>query len=341
MKPLIEDPKEVTKTAARWVARSDRGLTEAEAAEFALWSREPDHAKAYQECLDQWSLLGKPKAAGKGAALLAKVSRIERTRRTKRVAVGGALAMVLLVGSLWWNFREAVPADGNSPRTVVILPRHATLPDGSTIEAPAGVEYTVDYSGHFRRVYLTRGEALFAVAKNSDQPFVVEAGGVDFRAVGTAFNVRLEAGKVALLVTEGKVAVDTSSARTPAEIPPTGLGLGKLAMATAGEEVVVDRHSMSVVLPVALAPKDVSEQLAWRNPRVEFSEAPLSEVIATMNKYNRVQFVIEDPVLARTKLSGLFPADDAVAFETMLKNGFGVEVVHEGNRALVRRAVAR
>ena len=39
-------------------------------------------------------------------------------------------------------------------------------------------------------------------------PFIVNAGGVEVRAVGTAFNVNLQSKSVAVLVTEGKVAVE-------------------------------------------------------------------------------------------------------------------------------------
>ena len=54
------------------------------------------------------------------------------------------------------------------------------------------------------------GEAYFTVAKNPGRPFVVAAGGVGVRAVGTAFNVRLDSDAVEVLVTEGRVQVSRS-----------------------------------------------------------------------------------------------------------------------------------
>ena len=71
--------------------------------------------------------------------------------------------------------------------------------DGSLISldfgwpTPAGVTYW-------------RGEAHFQVAKNANRPFVVQAGAVEFRAVGTAFDVQLGATQVQMIVTEGRVA---------------------------------------------------------------------------------------------------------------------------------------
>src|SRR5260370_1274200 len=60
-------------------------------------------------------------------------------------------------------------------------------------------------------VRLTRGEAHLAVAKDSSRPFIVTAGGVSVRAVGTAFNVRRVEQRVEVFVTEGKVRIDSAA----------------------------------------------------------------------------------------------------------------------------------
>jgi transmembrane sensor len=52
------------------------------------------------------------------------------------------------------------------------------------------------------------GEAHFFVEKDPQRPFVVNAAGIDVRAVGTAFNVRIDPAAVEVLVTEGRVRVD-------------------------------------------------------------------------------------------------------------------------------------
>jgi transmembrane sensor len=79
------------------------------------------------------------------------------------------------------------------------------LPDGSRVELKDGSEVVVQYSASERRVKLTGGEAHFTVWKDKTRPFIVNAAGVEVRAVGTAFNVRLEAKSVEVLVTEGRV----------------------------------------------------------------------------------------------------------------------------------------
>lgn len=343
MKPLVESRREVVDAAVRWVAKRDRGLSPAEQKELDHWLGDADHAEAFQKYSSSWESAGRARESGKADLLLTKIHRIERQKRVRRVAAGSALAMVLLAGSFWWQSTRTEPV-AETARAVVIMPKHELLPDGSVVDAPAGARYVVDFAGQFRRVHLTKGEALFSVAKDANRPFIVDAGGVEFRAVGTAFSVHLDEAKVGLLVTEGKVAVDRAAemSASTVPVPASGLGIGSVAMVQAGEQVTVERQAVvekPVVVPVAAL--EISERLAWRNPQVEFSGAPLSEVVATINRYSSVKYVVDDADLAKTELSGLFRADDGRAFEQMLVTGMGVEVIRTDTRVLLRRASSR
>ena len=75
------------------------------------------------------------------------------------------------------------------------------LHDGSIVELNKGAQISIRYSGDERRVDLLSGEAYFEVAKNPDRPFIVSARGIDVKAVGTAFNVRLHNDSLEVLVT--------------------------------------------------------------------------------------------------------------------------------------------
>ena len=108
------------------------------------------------------------------------------------------------------------------------------LDDGSVAELNRGAEIEVNYTVAERRVVLRRGEALFTVAKNPARPFVVRAGGVDVRAVGTAFNVKLAGPNLEVLVTEGTVHVSQQTPATSASAPTE---LTMLAALTAGQEL--------------------------------------------------------------------------------------------------------
>jgi transmembrane sensor len=86
-----------------------------------------------------------------------------------------------------------------------------------------------------------------------------------------------------------------------------------------------------------VAPAQIAERLAWLNPRVEFSGAPLSEVVTVLNRYNATRFTLGDPVLAGVPLSGLFRADDPETFTRLLETGFGITSERRGDEVVLRK----
>jgi transmembrane sensor len=165
---------------------------------------------------------------------------------------------------------------------------------------------------------------LFKVARNAARPFVVAAGGVEVRAVGTAFSVDLGTNAVDVLVTEGKVAVAMAPAEAAlidaAQPKPEPLLVG------AGHGASVSKSAPqpeSESRPVSAA--DLQSRLAWRSLRLKFSGTPLIEPVALLNRHNRVQFTIEDPELARTRVSGIFGAVNTDAFVRLLESSFDVQ----------------
>ncbi|MGB8191687.1 MAG: FecR domain-containing protein, partial [Chitinophagaceae bacterium] len=65
------------------------------------------------------------------------------------------------------------------------------LPDGSVVWLNAGsrLVYDKDFDSKLREVSLT-GEAYFDVVKNPDKPFIIHAGKMDIKVLGTLFNVK-------------------------------------------------------------------------------------------------------------------------------------------------------
>jgi transmembrane sensor len=200
----------------------------------------------------------------------------------------------------------------------------------------------VDFNQAFRRVALKKGGAHFQVAKNSARPFVVEVSGVEVRAVGTEFAVQIGQSAVEVLVTEGRVAVRQTSSVAGEESSSGASGRSPIALVDAGHRVVVSVASLPTELapsPVqAIAKTEIAERLAWRSPGVEFSGAPLGDVVAFLNRHNPVELVIEDSALKGTALSGRFRLDDTEAFVRMIETGFGVTSSRSGGRIILRKA---
>jgi ferric-dicitrate binding protein FerR (iron transport regulator) len=100
-------------------------------------------------------------------------------------------------------------------------------------------------------------------------------------------------------------------------------------------ELAADAASRAAVVPVS-AP-DVAELLAWRAPRLEFTGAALAEAVALMNRYNRVQFVIEDASLGSLEVSGYFRANNHETFLHLIEQGLGLKSEREGDKILLRK----
>ncbi len=157
---------------------------------------------------------------------------------------------------------------------------------------------------------LQEGEVHLTVAKDAARPFVVEVGGVVVRAVGTAFNVRLERDQVDVLVTEGRVQVE-SSAGAPVSV-------------AGGERARIGVNLRPVVS--AERPEAIERELAWRAVRLEFEGLPLAAVVTEFNLRNSLQLAIGDAAAGRVKVAGTFQADKPEAFARLLEAGFGIAV---------------
>ncbi len=326
--------------AADWVARRDAGLSAREELDYAAWlEADPAHRAAVVGLDFAWRTLDRPLTTGTADAVLGELAARARQRRRQRTVACAVASLALLFGA-GFGWRALRPAsDLRSPAVVsavVLLPSIQSLPDGSVAELRDGAEITVEFTAAQRRVVLRRGEAYFKVAKNAARPFVVAAGGVEVRAVGTAFSVDFGKDAVDVLVAEGKVAVSIASAEAARidTVPPNPEPL--LIDAGCGATVLTSPpQSDSESRPVSDA--DLQSRLAWRSPRLEFSGTPLIEAVTLLNRHNRVQFTIEDPELARTRVSGIFGATNTAAFVRLLESSFDVESESRGADEIVLR----
>ncbi|MES2693686.1 MAG: FecR domain-containing protein [Verrucomicrobiota bacterium] len=327
---------DIEATASRWISRRDAGLSPEEERELEQWlEADPRHREAMNFYGSTWAALAKPAQAGKGDELQRQLAMLARGRR-RRLATGSgvlALALLLTLGVATWKAKsvEGLP----EASAVVLLPSRQTLPDGSVVELKGDARITVDYSAALRRVALEQGEAHFSVEKDAARPFIVSSGGVDVRAVGTAFSVQRGADAVEVLVTHGVVAVDHTPvagaiAPTSTETAPPVQPAPPLATLDMGKRVTVELAPTAAAPAVSEVSSDeIRERLAWRVPRLEFTKTPLGEAVALLNQYalpGGERLAIVDPAVATMRVSGVFRADNIEAFVVLLEGAFGVKV---------------
>lgn len=317
---------EVDTTASRWLVRQRRGLDAPEQRELSDWlGSDASHAAAYSRMAEMADVLQRARTHGATTAILAELAARGRQRRTRRVVATTTLVAAMVISAVgWWN-----GFNPEAQRTQAPIAAHNTelirrLPDGSIVELNGRAEIVVKFDAAVRLVELVRGEALFRAEKDPARPFVVRAAGVEVRAVGTAFNVRLSPTAVEVLVTEGKVGVDDVAQRKSL-LPSDQPGVDRLLVA--GEKIVVANPSAAspAVELSHVSAADIKAHLAWRVPRLEFEGVVLAQAVEQMNRQNRIQIFVDDDEIAQLRISGAFLADDPQTFARLVAATFGIE----------------
>jgi len=173
--------------------------------------------------------------------------------------------------------------------------RKVPLADKSVADINSGSQLEVRLTPQKRQVTLKKGEVWLEVAKDKTKPFIVEAGEVRVRAVGTAFGVRRYGNGAEVLVTEGTVEVWSNE------------GTAHKRLVTAGERTFVADRAAEIA--VARQPVEVQRKLAWREGKLIFDNQTLSEAVADFNRYSQKKIVIVDPALGSRKLVGQYQID--------------------------------
>lgn len=275
---------------------------------------------------------------GYAEQLLVALAKRKRAQMRRRIAGAGAILTVFVATLVWHSsMPKGSTASGMATmhrnKAIVTEPLRRTLPDGSTVELKPGAEIVTqsfaDLAGR-RRVTLKTGEAHFQVAQDPIRPFLVEAGGVVFRAVGTAFAVDVARQSIEMIVTEGTVAVDRSDPSPPA--PPAGKPSNSemLALVGAGNRVRLDMEHPAIapaVEPLSVA--EANEKLSWRVPRLEFNETPLSEVVSLINQHTRSRISVADAELGRLEISGSIRANNIAPLLHMLEANYRINLIRQ------------
>jgi len=323
------------------VARRDAGMSAAQQEELDRWlEADPRHREALGLYDSAWSALAQPTNSGAGAELERHLATLAGRRGRRRMTTAGAAAaLVVLLGlGVVMRQRSGVIPASSAPTALVLAPVRKTLPDGSVVELRGSAKISVNYTATARRVVLSQGEAYFSVEKDTARAFIVSAGGVDVRAVGTAFSVQLGTSTVEVVVTHGAVAVDKSLAAASAEAPRPA----SPATVDAGKRVLVNRMGPANDAEASVVPTaEMGERLAWRSLRLEFTRTPLAEAIALLNQHappTAARLTVADATIGAMRVTGVFRADNTDGFVHLLEGAFGVKAERSGNLITLRKA---
>lgn len=226
----------------------------------------------------------------------------------RRLAAAAAAAAVF--AAVWTGWQFTRPA---SP----VLQQLSTAPGGkSRVELPDGsivwlncntrLHYEKNNFGKQHREITLTGEAFFDIAKSNGIPFIIHAGKVNIRVLGTAFNVKAYEGDSAVFTTlvRGKIAV-TFQEKTVVLHPE--------------EKLTVPVTSTATVLQQKHLEKDSSGQLpeiSWLNNKLVFDNNTFGELAEKMSRWYGVTFHFESAGLQQLRFSGII---DTESIEEALK----------------------
>lgn len=313
----------IDEEATTWVVRQSSGpLDQADQKAFEAWyDLGPRQQGAYLRAQAIWRNLDK--ATVQSNLRPDAKPRIPIRKPNRRAVLSAGLAASAAAGvtaAIWTTRRSSAQAFTTTVGEVRKIP----LSDRTIASLNSESRLEVDMTPKLRRVVLVSGEALFDVAKNPQRPFVVEAGDVFVRAVGTAFSVRRWATGADVLVTEG--VVETWNAA----------GAGHARRISAGERAFVSNRAAPFT--VLSAQGEIERRLAWREGNIILDNQTLAEAALEFNRYNRLKIVITDPELQSHRFVGQYRTDQPEQFADAVHALLGATVSRQGDRIAIGRA---
>jgi transmembrane sensor len=315
---MQETAHEVAEQAAKWATQIDLRLVD------------PDT----HEPLRDW-LNGDPRRRGALLRAEAALSFLDRGRalsgvvpkpqarpiwiRRKLLFAGAALAASIVGVTVW------VTAPHRYGTTIGEI-RQVPLSDGSVVAINTQSAVEVAMHPDKREVTLTRGEAWFKVAHDKTRPFIVSAGRIRIRAVGTAFSVRRYDDGADVQVTEGVVETWT-----------TGEEDRKVRVAAGSKAFVAEYEPPKTIQASA----DIERSLAWREGQIVLEGETLDQAVAQFNRYNAKKLVISDSNLAAEKLVGQFRATEPGTFAEAVVTTLGATIKENGDTIELSRTRSR
>lgn len=290
--------------AAEWLTLlNSRRVSANSVTAFRTWRRDPVNAAAYSSIESIWKRAIRLADDPEARRVLIEAQQRKSTLKGAISRPGGrgvaAASVAVLAGLIVAACLHFI--DGNKNySTGVGEERTVQLSDGSKLQLDTDTSITVRLSRRERRVQLTRGRALFDIARDPARPFVVDAGQTEVRALGTKFAVRRDRDRVDIVLVEGSVRVErpkASSYRQWVLRPGQNLSLTQ-GIKTAPRVEVVD-------------PKAAT---SWASGRLVFSKTPLEEAVAEINRYSRNKVILDVEGLVRAPISGAIDSGDTEAF---------------------------
>ncbi|GAA4301557.1 FecR family protein [Compostibacter hankyongensis] len=240
------------------------------------------------------------------------------------VSQGSARVVKLKSGQLAYN-REQGDAVRDVYNTLQTPPGgqyELILPDGSRVwlNAASSIRFPVTFQEKERRVFIT-GEAYFEVARDAVKPFVVSAGDMQVRVLGTHFNIMAYANEPVMKTTLLSGAVEIAEKDALAKLKP-----GQQAVL---RPVQGDQSHIAVKENI-----DVSEAVAWKSGLFQFSDDGIEYVMRQIARWYDVEIIYADSV-PDVHITGKIPQNTNLTDVLKMMELSGIRFRLEGRKVIV------
>jgi ferric-dicitrate binding protein FerR (iron transport regulator) len=171
-----------------------------------------------------------------------------------------------------------------------------SLPDGSNVwlNHSSTLKYPAMFQGDYRMVELS-GEGYFEVAHNSKIPFIVKAGDIKIKALGTAFNVLAytDDDKIKISLINGEVVL------LEAEQDEKGIPLLKMKP----NNLAIFQKSNNEINTRKI---NDDRDFSWKDGKLIFNKEPMGEVVKKLSRWFNVDIQIKDPELCNLTFTATF-----------------------------------
>lgn len=215
--------------------------------------------------------------------------------RRRKMILGQLTAALVLLTIGGWLVATLVLRPGAGPTEVMRAATTAPaeratfrLPDGTRVmlSVASTLRYPPGFTDRQREVSL-EGEAYFDVAHQADRPFVVRAGDLVARDLGTQFTVRAYPEDVSarVVVREGRVAIRAAGNGGEGVVAPGQLG------------------RLTETLAPIVEQADTSALFAWTEGRLVFDGIPLRQALPELGRWFDLEFHLGESALGDVPLS--------------------------------------
>lgn len=234
-------------------------------------------------------------------------------RRTAALRWSATAAAVLLTGAALTATWPS-PAEPGIRYAAGIDVREVILDDDTVVQLSPQSAMVVRFDTDARHIELLQGSASFDIGKELARPMKVTVGRQQIDDVGTVFDVQRSDTAARVTVVSGQVSVwnlpSPWMARARERLTGTSAPRDRIVDLRGGETARVDVDGHLAERGQA----NVAAATQWLPEDIRFHDTTVAEVARRFNAYSTRPLVVDDPVLARKRISGVFHARDPAAF---------------------------